>query len=859
MGEEKIQKENSKIKERLDLCLSAGNLAWWEMDVKTGKVIFNENKVKMLGYSKNDFKDVDYTAFTNIVHPDDYEKTMQAMKDHLDGKKQTYEVEYRIKAKDGRYKWYYDKGSIVKKDQKGNPLVVKGIVLDISKVKISENLEKLSNKILNRLNKSGEKVNQIRDILFYIKKFNDFEAVGIRIKDKGHYPYYETNGFPGNFIKRTNNICKNNLNKNSNILVYDCMCGRVINEKTNSTLPNFTKNGSFWTNDLRKLFEENPKNIKKYFSRNYCIKSGYLSLAILPIRTDKEIIGLIQINDKRKDIFSDEIIRTLELIGFSIGLAFARDDAIKEIEINERRFRLAQRAANIGSWDWNIVTGKLTWSEKIEPMFGFKKDKFKATYDAFLECVHPDDRSFVIKSVNNCLKNKARYAIEHRIVWPDRTVRWVSERGDVIRDKNDKPKRMLGIVQDITNKKKMEEELKERKEKLEAMVEERTAELIQTNKELNDEIIERKKAELYIERTKENLRNVIDSASEIIISFDMNSRISVWNKKAENLTGFKQIEVLNRSAGKLEVFENSEKIIENIKLVCEKKAPSYFDIILKTKQYDNRIIRVSSSEIRSSNNECIGVLFIGKDITREIELHKKLLAGNSYLIKEKNNLSAIDLIVDLTINDFKGLIVTRGNPNQIKKQIPPSKNIEIVILSGENISGLTNIPNLEKLKNKIDEFTKINNKSVILLDGIHYLLSKFSFNEFIKNLYDINDIIAKNKAIIFFRIDPLTIESNQMALIENELLILPSQQTDDLIIEDDLFDIIKYVYEQNNLNTVVSFKKVMNRFNIAYVTAASRLESLEKTGLVYFKKQGKLKAIYITDKGKNLLHKRKIV
>ena len=72
------------------------------MDVKTGKVIFNENKVKLLGYSMKDFADVDYTAFTDIVHPDDYENTMQAMRDHLEGKKELYEVDYRIKTKKGK-------------------------------------------------------------------------------------------------------------------------------------------------------------------------------------------------------------------------------------------------------------------------------------------------------------------------------------------------------------------------------------------------------------------------------------------------------------------------------------------------------------------------------------------------------------------------------------------------------------------------------------------------------------------------------------------------------------------------------------------------------------------------------------
>ena len=838
------------------MCLSAGNLAWWEMDVKTGKVIFNENKVKMLGYSMDDFKDADYTAFTNLVHPDDHDIVMKAMKDHLEGKKESYDVEYRIKAENGIYKWYYDKGSVVERDKKGEPLTVKGIVIDISKVKQSENLEKLSSRILDILNKSGKRISQIHNIVTLIKKYNDFQAVGIRIKDGDHYPYYESNGFNNNFIKKAEHICKNNLTKKPKKQLYECMCGKIIKGTQKTNLPFFSNNGSFWTNNLSKLIKDNPDNIRKSFSRNNCINFGYKSIALIPIRTNSDTIGLIQINDKREGVLSSEIIRTLETIGSSIGITFTRDRVIEKLEINERRYRLAQSAANIGSWDWNIKTGELTWSEKIEPMFGFEKGKFKGTYEAFLDCVHKEDRDFVQKSVNDCVEHKKKYAIEHRIVWPNKTLHWVLERGDVIRDKNDKPVRMLGVVQDITNKKEMEMELKKRKDELEKMVDERTAELIEANKKLKEEIIERKKAEIYIERTKENLRNVIDSATELIISFDMNNRISIWNKSAEIISGYKQIEILNRSIGKLEVFNNPDEIIENIKVVCSNKPSKYIDIFLKTKENDIRVIRASGTDIKSPNNECIGALFLGKDITKDIELHKKLLGGNSYLISDKNNSSAIDLVVDLAINDFKGLIFTRGNPDQIKKEVPQSKNIDIIILTREEVKGLENISNLEKLKNKFEEFTKVNKKSVILLDGIHYLISRFSFNDFIKLLYDINDIIAKNKAILFVRIDPSIIDSNQMALIENELLVLPSQKTEDIIIEDDVYNILKFIFEQNQDNAIVSVKKIMSRFSITYVTAASKLDSLDSKGLIISKKQGKLRAIFITDKGKKLLHKR---
>jgi len=117
-------------------------------------------------------------------------------------------------------------------------------------------------------------------------------------------------------------------------------------------------------------------------------------------------------------------------------------DVTTEVEVrnafkkNEEQYRLAQRAANIGSWDWNIITGNLEWSEIIEPLFGFKRGKFGGRYEDFLNCIHPDDRQFVTDSVNACLEKNKEYDIEHRIIWPDKSVHWVRETGDVIRDKD---------------------------------------------------------------------------------------------------------------------------------------------------------------------------------------------------------------------------------------------------------------------------------------------------------------------------------------------------------------------------------------------------------------------------------------
>ena len=126
---------------RLEFALQGGNMAWWEMDVLTGNVTFAKRKVEMLGYTPEKFKH--YKDFTNLVHPLDYERIMDAMRGHFQGVYDHYETEYRIRAKSGEYIWFYDYGSVVKKDSNGAPLICTGFVYDITdKKRAEERLQK---------------------------------------------------------------------------------------------------------------------------------------------------------------------------------------------------------------------------------------------------------------------------------------------------------------------------------------------------------------------------------------------------------------------------------------------------------------------------------------------------------------------------------------------------------------------------------------------------------------------------------------------------------------------------------------------------------------------------------------------
>lgn len=114
----------------------AGNLGHWYWDVQTNHVTFNPLKATNLGYKKSEIpENCDYQFFTDKLHPEDFEPVMQNMRDHLSGRSNAYEVEYRIQAKTGEWKWYYDRGKVTQRDSKGKPLFLAGIVFDISERK----------------------------------------------------------------------------------------------------------------------------------------------------------------------------------------------------------------------------------------------------------------------------------------------------------------------------------------------------------------------------------------------------------------------------------------------------------------------------------------------------------------------------------------------------------------------------------------------------------------------------------------------------------------------------------------------------------------------------------------------------
>ena len=146
-----------------------------------------------------------------------------------------------------------------------------------------------------------------------------------------------------------------------------------------------------------------------------------------------------------------------------------------------------------------------------------------------------------------------------------------------------------------------------------------------------------------------------------------------------------------------------------------------------------------------------------------------------------------------------------------------------------------------------------------MLEDIHYFITRFSFEEFINVCYEISDIVSQSQSIFLLSLTESILGEKQVAIFESEFEALPSRNVNDIKMKDELFEIIQYIYDENRKNSLVSFKKLMSKFNIVYYTASKRVEKLSGDGLVFTKKYGKSRIVHLTEKGKTLLQRRKTI
>ena len=335
--------------------------------------------------------------------------------------------------------------------------------------------QQLAYRILEALNRPDKTAGLVHRIPLLLKRYTLIEAVGIRLRAGEDFPYFETDGFPGAFVEAERSLCARN---GQNEVVHDgygkahleCLCGAVIEGRTGPPTHFFTKAGSFWTNSMTELMASASPEDLRGPTRDNCMREGYESIALIPLRSGEEIVGLLQLNDKLKDRFDPGFIEFLESIAASIGMALSRREAEERVSASERKYRDIFERAFEGIFQATVEGKFIGVNPALARMHGFSSpeemlDNVGAARQLY---VNPEDYPRFRGALE---KQGAMERYETPMYRKDGSTIWASVSAHSVKDAAGALLYYEGMVEEITDRKRAEELLRESEERYRIAIE----------------------------------------------------------------------------------------------------------------------------------------------------------------------------------------------------------------------------------------------------------------------------------------------------------------------------------------------------------------------------------------------------
>lgn len=441
-----------KSEERFRYAMEAARDGIWDWDLETDRVTRSPAFRQILGYSAAEWEAENLHAITELLHPED-RQNVPALARKLLQSPGRYELEFRLRAKDGGYRYILSRAKTVEWSEQGAPIRAVGTHTDITEQKLIEEALRQREAVVRRQHQELEAIYQSAPIgLASLDRRLRFRRINKHLAEIGGMPQEA-------YIGRT-------------VDEMTPAMASAINEAARTVLAGGNSSCE------RELSGETPARpgVKRYFRDHW-----------YPLFDERGAISGC-------GVVVDEITERK-------GIEFKLQQATERLE-------LAQSAAGIGIWDWDLLTDEAFVNDQWRVIFGVAAD-IDLSYDVFVSRLHPEDRDDFMNIVERAFAGGGQIDCESRIIRADDgQTRWVVSKGQVFFDESRKPTRAMGAVWDITQVRMAQEAL--------------------------------------LQRSEDRYQRIVEAAQEGIWLLDAEAKTSFVNPRMAGLLGYGKDEMIGR-------------------------------------------------------------------------------------------------------------------------------------------------------------------------------------------------------------------------------------------------------------------------------------------------------------------------
>jgi len=380
---------------RVELAVQASNTGLWDWDFKTQTVYYSPEWKAQLGYSDEEITN-DFAEWGSRLHPEDRDRAIAALQRYLDDPSSAYEAEFRLRHKDGSYRWILARGALIY-DAAGKPWRLAGSHLDFTERREMEEEIRRHRRLVQRI------LDATPDLLYiYHLRENRFLFANRHVAEFLGYDDEQVSA-----------------------IGLQQMLGIIHPDDVAAFESHYTRCCEAADGEVLEI----EGRILHASGEWRWLRSRHVVFTRDENGAATQILGLAQdVTERRR-----------------------AEEALRE---SEARLERAQKIALLGNW----TTGEVCeWSAEAYDIFGVSKETFTPSRESFLSLVHPDDRERVRAAFDASMAGRKAFTIEHRIMRPDGALRYVRQHAEPDVDESGKV-RMIGIVQDITEYKRLQDQ-----------------------------------------------------------------------------------------------------------------------------------------------------------------------------------------------------------------------------------------------------------------------------------------------------------------------------------------------------------------------------------------------------------------